>query len=141
MLAVAHLRVATRSRRGPKKLRGKVFGRNAYLAVTSKGEVLHGLLYLVDEQTTDAELVAWLDAELEVHDRIRPQLQLVARTVEPSIDGPSPNHPAIAAEHDDVAAELRAMLETVQRVPVAIQEPTVMPDVASRLSSLLERTA
>lgn len=141
MLTVAHLGSATRSRRGPKKLRGKVFGRNAYLAVTSKGEVLHGLMYVVDDETTDAEIVAWLKSELDRVDRIRPPLQLLARTVEASIDGPSPNHPAIAEETGDIAAELRALLETVQRVPVAIQEPTVMPDVASRLSSLLERSA
>lgn len=141
MLAVAHLGAATRSRRGPKKLRGKVFGRNAYLAVTSTGEVLHGMMYVVDDHTCDAEIVAWLKDELDRVDRIRPPLQLVARTVEASIDGPSPNHPAIAEETEDVAAELRAMLETVKSVPVAIQDPEVMPDVASRLSSLLERSA
>jgi hypothetical protein len=82
--------------RGVYKFRGRIFGRSAYYALTSAGELLGGNLCVASDRETDAELVSRLFVELDRLDPVRPPLQLVKSAVRASIDGPSALHPEIA---------------------------------------------
>lgn len=93
----ATARVLNPPSRGVYKLRGKFLGQNAYYAITSNAELLNGCVYVVRAEILDEQLVRWLFRELDARDREgRRHLQLVPRTVEPSVDGPSTNHPEIS---------------------------------------------
>lgn len=122
-------------RRGVAKYRRKLLGRNAYVAVTSRGVVLNGAIYLVSDEMDDAALVVWLRAELDRVDPPMRHLQLLPRTVEAAIDGPSPNHPAIAlVEEAQLEAIVDAPAQTEPWFHAVYSEGHIMRGVCERLS-------
>lgn len=131
-----------RLRPGVAKLRGKILGRNAYVAITSALELLHGAIFLVTERMPDEEIVVWLRAELRSANREqKPHLQLMPRTVTAAIDGPSPSHPQRTAE-PSVTLRTVEDLDVGARSLESFYEPgSVMHGVCVRLSQLLEESA
>lgn len=144
MSAVVQVARSQLARRGVAKLRHKVLGRNAYVAVTSTLEILYGTVYLVTDDVGDASLVAWLNRELRRADPGKERhLSIVRRSVEPTIDGPSPTHPEIAGAEEQRVAEASAEAETVDVswILAAYPEGHIMRDVCLNLSAALQRHA
>lgn len=139
MSAVLHLSRLP-ARRGVSKYRGKVMGKNAYLAVTSTRELLHDAVYVVSDEMDDAAIVAWLKQELERVDPVKPRhLRIVPKTVTPAVDGPSLSHPEILARIEVARREL----EDVDAAALAARYPEghIMREVCLRLSALLQQRA
>ena len=125
-------------RRGVSKYRKKVLGRNAYLAVTSDRQLMHGAVYVVTDDVPDEALVVWLRRELDRVDPAKPRhLQLVRRSVAPAVDGPSPAHPEIA-RIEEVRRETIAASAPVPWFHEAYPEDHIMRGVCDRLSQLTD---
>jgi hypothetical protein len=129
------------ARRGVKKYRGKVLGKNAYLAVTSARDLLHGTVYVVSDDMDDVALVTWLKRELDrVDPRVsRPRhLRVVPKSVSASIDGPSTTHPEILARVEIAHRETEEDLDLDAIVEMYPDDP-VMQGVVIRMANHLRQ--
>jgi hypothetical protein len=140
MSAAIQLKAIPR-RRGVAKYRGKVMGANAYFAVTSERELLHGSVYVATAEMPDEALVTWLRDELDRHDPPRPKLKIEPRTVTASMDGPSKTHPEILARVEMARRAEELTTGDVAELIESYPEDSIMRGVCERLSRLLEKPA
>ena len=145
MSAVVEIARSHLLRRGVTKYRGKILGRNAYMAITSNRELLHGAVYVVNDELDDAKLVVWLRGELDRVDPVKPRhLQLLPRAVTAAIDGPSPSHPEITLARVEYSVSAKpdpAAPEDLSGLVTMYPEGHIMRGVCERLSRLLDETA
>lgn len=144
--AVVQIARSQMPRRGVKKYRGKILGRNAYLAITSSRELLHGAVYVVTDAVDDAQLVVWLRRELNRCDPAKTRhLEILPRTVAAAIDGPSAHHPEIALarveEVQSTAPPDPAESMDAGAVIAMYPEGHIMRGVCESLCRLLDETA
>jgi len=109
MSALARPQQLTPRHRGVYKFRGKIFGRNAYYALTSSGEILGNCLRVVSDHEVDAAIVSKLFVDLDRTDPVKPPLQLVRPVVAGSIDGPSLSHPQLTVVHGERAIPFQTL--------------------------------
>ena len=151
----ASVRLTSPVPRGVHRLRMQFCGRNAYLATTSDGTVLHDMIFVASEESPDAVIVSRLRRELNDADPVKPRHLQLVRSVQVvgAIDGPSPAHPEIQAARD-VGQEIRELLAQLAREraegppPATPSAPVADPNseysseaLIARLSAQLEASA